>query len=65
MNLEGCIFCKIVKGESPETIIEYENDDLIVFKDIKPASDYHYLSVLKRHIESAKCLKANDEPICK
>ncbi|XP_008554710.1 adenosine 5'-monophosphoramidase HINT3 [Microplitis demolitor] len=59
---EGCVFCKIVKGESPSDSI-YEDDDLICIKDINPASDHHYLIIPKNHIANAKELKPEDEPL--
>ncbi|CAD6201907.1 GSCOCG00002845001-RA-CDS [Cotesia congregata] len=59
---DGCIFCKIVKGESPSESI-YEDDDLICIKDINPASDHHYLIIPKNHIANAKELKLEDEPL--
>jgi histidine triad (HIT) family protein len=50
-----CIFCKIVAGNiSAKTI--YEDDDVIVFNDIKPISKVHFLIVPKAHLESlASC----------
>lgn len=61
--MENCVFCKIISGNSPETKIEYENEDLVVFKDIRPAAEHHYLAVPKIHIVSAKCLKSEDEEL--
>jgi len=50
-----CIFCKIVKGDIPSTRI-YEDDDVIVFKDIHPIAPVHVLIVPREHIESlASC----------
>lgn len=46
-----CIFCKITKGEIPSKKI-FEDEDLIVFHDIKPISPVHFLIVPKLHIES-------------
>lgn len=34
-------------------------------KDIHPASDHHYLIIPKNHIQNAKELKPDDEPLCK
>ncbi|KAG8034885.1 hypothetical protein G9C98_007961 [Cotesia typhae] len=59
---DGCIFCKIIKGESPSESI-YEDDDLICIKDINPASDHHYLIIPKNHIANAKELKLEDESL--
>jgi len=50
-----CIFCKIVNGDIPSTRI-YEDDDVIVFKDIHPIAAVHFLIVPREHIESlASC----------
>jgi histidine triad (HIT) family protein len=48
-----CIFCKIIKGDIPTKKI-YEDDDFIVFHDIKPMSKVHFLIVPKLHIETLK-----------
>ncbi|MDX1915511.1 MAG: histidine triad nucleotide-binding protein [Methylophilus sp.] len=51
-----CIFCKIVSGAIPSKKI-YEDDDLIVFHDIKPLAKTHFLLVPKLHLETLKeCL---------
>ncbi|HSI37723.1 MAG TPA: histidine triad nucleotide-binding protein [Methylotenera sp.] len=50
-----CIFCKIVAGSIPARKI-YEDDDVIVFNDIKPINPVHFLIVPKLHVESlASC----------
>jgi histidine triad (HIT) family protein len=50
-----CIFCKIVAGTIPSKKI-YEDDDVIVFNDIKPINPVHFLIVPKLHVESlASC----------
>ncbi|KAG8225271.1 hypothetical protein J437_LFUL006504, partial [Ladona fulva] len=54
-TVDNCIFCKIIQGKT-ETKLLYEDDDFIVFSDIKPASKYHYLIVPKKHIPDAKSL---------
>jgi len=46
-----CIFCKIAKGEIPSNKV-FEDDDFIVFHDIKPIAPVHFLIVPKAHIES-------------
>ncbi|XP_018789658.1 PREDICTED: histidine triad nucleotide-binding protein 3 [Bactrocera latifrons] len=59
-NMGHCIFCEISAGKQPNTVIDFENEDFVIFKDIKPSSTYHYLAVPKRHIESLKSLTKND-----
>ena len=50
-----CIFCKIVAGSIPAKRI-FEDDDVIVFNDIKPINPVHFLIVPKLHVESlASC----------
>lgn len=48
-----CIFCKIVDGVIPSKKI-YEDEDLIVFFDIKPMAKIHFLLVPKLHVETLK-----------
>jgi len=43
-----CLFCKIVKGEIPAYTI-YEDDSVIAFLDIQPATLGHTLVISKKH----------------
>ncbi len=45
---EECIFCKIVKGDIPCTKL-YEDDKILSFLDIMPASKGHALVIPKNH----------------
>ena len=45
----NCIFCKIVAGQIPSRKA-YEDDDLLVFHDIKPWAPVHLLIIPKVHI---------------
>ncbi len=47
--MDGCIFCKIIKGEIGSTKV-YENDKVLAFKDINPVAPVHILIVPKEHI---------------
>lgn len=47
--MNDCIFCKIVKGDSPATV-ELDTENVIVFKNIAPAAETHLLVVPKEHI---------------
>ncbi|HBX22828.1 MAG TPA: histidine triad nucleotide-binding protein [Desulfotomaculum sp.] len=60
--MQDCIFCKIVKKEIPAEIV-YENDDVLVFKDIKPASPIHLLLIPKKHIPTFFDLQPEDSKI--
>lgn len=46
-----CIFCKIVNGDF-NTEFVYENDYVVVFKDINPKAPVHLLVVPRVHVES-------------
>ena len=50
----SCIFCGIIEDKSSATIV-FENDTIIAFNDIKPASKYHYLIVPKKHYNDVTC----------
>lgn len=45
-----CLFCRIIKGEIPSNKV-YEDDKVLVFRDINPAAPTHVLVVPKRHVD--------------
>jgi histidine triad (HIT) family protein len=59
---KDCLFCKIAHGRM-DTAFLYENDDLVVFRDINPHAPVHLLIVPKRHIRSVNDLTASDNEI--
>ena len=50
---EDCLFCKIIKGEIPSEKI-YEDEKILVFRDIHPAAPVHILIVPKNNIVDKK-----------
>ncbi len=46
--MDECIFCKIAKGEIPSTRL-FENEKVLAFLDIMPASKGHALVIPKKH----------------
>ena len=46
--MENCIFCKIIKGEIPSAKI-YEDEDMLIIKDVNPQAKIHYLLLPKEH----------------
>jgi histidine triad (HIT) family protein len=46
-----CIFCAIVAGEAPATIVKEDNDS-VAFMDINPWTRGHTLVVPRRHYEN-------------
>ncbi|MCI1274007.1 MAG: HIT domain-containing protein [Clostridiaceae bacterium] len=49
--MTDCIFCKIINGDF-NTEFVYENEYLVVFKDLHPKAPIHLLVVPKVHVES-------------
>jgi histidine triad (HIT) family protein len=49
---EKCIFCEIVKG-SLESEKVYEDNDVVVIRDIHPQAPIHLLVIPKVHVPSA------------
>ncbi len=46
--MNDCIFCKIIAGEIPSSKV-YEDDEILIFKDIAPIAKIHLLCVPKEH----------------
>ena len=49
--MNGCLFCKIIKGEIPSTKV-YEDDLVYAFRDIAPQAPCHVLVIPKAHLSS-------------
>ncbi len=49
--MEDCLFCKIANKEIESDII-FENDTVMVFKDVSPVAPVHLLAIPKKHISS-------------
>lgn len=60
--MEDCIFCKIIKGEIPSNKV-YEDNDVLAFYDINPATPIHILVIPKKHIATLTDLKPEDGEI--
>ena len=57
--MDNCLFCKIVAGAIPSDKV-YEDDELMVFKDIFPAAPVHLLIIPKRHVATLSDCVASD-----
>ncbi len=61
--MEDCLFCKIIAGEIPATKM-YEDDDMIIIKDIDPKAKNHYLCIPKSHFKLlSEMTKAQSEMV--
>ncbi|MFK5914317.1 MAG: histidine triad nucleotide-binding protein [Woeseiaceae bacterium] len=49
--MSDCLFCKILAGDIPCDKI-YEDDSMLVFKDINPKAEVHLLAIPRVHISS-------------
>ena len=58
----GCVFCRIVSRESPAEI-EFEDEEVLAFKDLYPKAPVHLLIIPKRHIESIARVESADEAL--
>ena len=57
--MSDCIFCKIIKGELPSTVV-YEDEHVLAFRDIYPQAPVHVLIIPKEHIESTAEVNAEN-----
>ena len=54
-----CIFCKIAQKQTPTKIV-YEDEEFVVFHDIRPKAPLHLLLVPKKHIPSLQEAQEGD-----
>lgn len=59
---DDCIFCQIINKQIDSEII-FENNNLIVFKDIHPQAPVHLLIIPKKHIISLAELEEGDQAL--
>jgi len=55
--MSDCLFCKIVAKEIPSDTV-YEDEQIVVFKDLYPKADVHLLVVPRTHITSLDTVDA-------
>jgi histidine triad (HIT) family protein len=55
-----CLFCRIVAGEIPATIV-FEDDAAVAFRDITPQAPMHVLVIPRRHIASLNDITDADD----
>lgn len=60
--MNDCVFCGIVKGEIPCSLV-YQDDVIMAFKDINPLAPVHILIISKQHIESAQVIYSGNSQI--
>lgn len=48
--MADCLFCKMIAGEIPVNKV-YEDDDMIIIRDIDPKAKNHFLCIPKSHFK--------------
>ncbi|XP_050706472.1 adenosine 5'-monophosphoramidase HINT3-like [Eriocheir sinensis] len=56
-----CLFCRICDGLEPSNIV-HQDEEFVVFPDIRPAAPHHFLVVTREHITDPKCLTKEHIP---
>ncbi len=59
---KDCLFCKIIANVVPSTRV-YEDDDVLVFKDIHPSAPMHLLMIPKKHIAKLSEAQPEDQQV--
>jgi histidine triad (HIT) family protein len=60
--MANCIFCQIIAGKSPSTML-YQDEHVSAFRDIHPVAPTHVLVVPNKHIASVNDLAPEDEAL--
>ena len=60
--MDNCLFCKIVNGDIPASIV-YQDDRVVAFNDINPQAPTHVLIVPRKHIPSLDEMTEADSAI--
>jgi len=58
--MEQCVFCDIVAGKIPATIL-YQDDRAIAFADIHPQAPVHALVIPREHVASIADLRGQHQ----
>jgi histidine triad (HIT) family protein len=60
--MEDCIFCRIIKGEM-NAVIVYEDEQIIVIRDIAPVAPLHLLLMPRKHVVNSLDLDMEDNAL--
>lgn len=62
MENAACVFCSIIAGDSPASIL-YRDERVVGFRDLHPVAPIHDLIVPVRHIASLDHVQAEEEGV--
>jgi histidine triad (HIT) family protein len=60
--MPDCLFCRIVSGEIPASIV-YQDADMVAIDDINPQAPMHVLIIPTRHIATTNELGPADDAL--
>jgi histidine triad (HIT) family protein len=60
--MADCLFCRIVAGAIPTTLI-HQDDDVVAFTDTRPQAPLHILIVPRRHVATLNDLTEADDAL--
>ena len=60
--MADCLFCKIIAGEIPGSVV-YQDDHVVAIKDINPQAPTHILILPRQHIATLNDLTPRDDAI--
>jgi histidine triad (HIT) family protein len=60
--MADCLFCKIIAGQIPATIV-HSSDRIVAIKDINPQAPTHVLILPRRHIATLNDLNESDDAL--
>lgn len=60
--MDDCLFCKIIKGEIPSTVV-YKDNQVMAFRDINPVAPTHILVIPNKHIENVNDISEDDKQL--
>jgi histidine triad (HIT) family protein len=58
--MADCLFCRIVAGEIPATIVK-RSEDAVAFRDVDPRAPTHVLVIPTKHVPAVRDAKGPDD----
>ena len=62
--MKDCLFCKMISGEIPVDKV-YEDDNMIIIRDIDPKAKNHFLCIVKSHFKYLAEMTEKDSEMLK
>lgn len=62
MHDSSCVFCKIIQGILPSTVIK-ENEHVVTIKNVDPKAPIHYLIIPKKHLVDISAFSDKDSEL--